>query len=58
MLYFSKTDSGAILNRFSQDLQLIDMELPVAAINAFVSKSSSKILIVYQASVGGGGSYL
>ena len=41
MLYFSKTDSGAILNRFSQDLQLIDMELPVAAINTFVSKSSS-----------------
>jgi hypothetical protein len=39
MLYFSTTDSGAILNRFSQDLQLIDMELPVAAINAFVSKS-------------------
>ncbi|KAB8210491.1 P-loop containing nucleoside triphosphate hydrolase protein [Aspergillus parasiticus] len=37
MLYFSKTDSGAILNRFSQDLQLIDMELPVAAINAFVT---------------------
>ncbi|KAE8374500.1 P-loop containing nucleoside triphosphate hydrolase protein [Aspergillus bertholletiae] len=37
MLYFSQTDSGAILNRFSQDLQLIDMELPVAAINAFVT---------------------
>ncbi|KAE8411413.1 P-loop containing nucleoside triphosphate hydrolase protein [Aspergillus pseudocaelatus] len=37
MLYFSKTDSGAILNRFSQDLQLIDMELPVAAINTFVT---------------------
>ncbi|KAJ5794165.1 hypothetical protein N7457_000764 [Penicillium paradoxum] len=33
MLFFSSTDSGAILNRFSQDLQLIDMELPIAAIN-------------------------
>ncbi|PWY81946.1 P-loop containing nucleoside triphosphate hydrolase protein [Aspergillus heteromorphus CBS 117.55] len=37
MLFFSKTDSGAILNRFSQDLQLIDMELPVAAINTFAT---------------------
>jgi ABC-type multidrug transport system fused ATPase/permease subunit len=33
MLFFSSTDSGAILNRFSQDLMLIDMELPIAAIN-------------------------
>lgn len=38
MLFFSKTDSGAILNRFSQDLQLIDMELPIAAINTFASR--------------------
>ncbi|KAL3460707.1 P-loop containing nucleoside triphosphate hydrolase protein [Aspergillus heterothallicus] len=35
MLFFSITDSGSILNRFSQDLQLIDMELPIAAINTF-----------------------
>ncbi|KAL3488090.1 P-loop containing nucleoside triphosphate hydrolase protein [Aspergillus germanicus] len=35
MLFFSVTDSGSILNRFSQDLQLIDMELPIAAINTF-----------------------
>lgn len=37
MLFFSSTDTGVILNRFSQDLQLIDMELPVAAINTFVT---------------------
>ncbi|KAL2826233.1 P-loop containing nucleoside triphosphate hydrolase protein [Aspergillus cavernicola] len=33
MRFLSITDSGSILNRFSQDLQLIDMELPIAAIN-------------------------
>ncbi|KAL4782982.1 P-loop containing nucleoside triphosphate hydrolase protein [Aspergillus varians] len=37
MLFFSATDSGSILNRFSQDLQLIDMELPIAAINTFAT---------------------
>ncbi|KAJ6021906.1 ABC transporter integral membrane type 1 [Penicillium herquei] len=31
--FFQKTDSGAIMNRFSQDMQLIDFELPVTALN-------------------------
>ena len=38
MSFFVKTDSGVTLNRFSQDLQLIDMELPTAALNTFASK--------------------
>ncbi|KAI1763558.1 putative ABC transporter [Hypoxylon sp. FL1150] len=28
--YFSKTESGSILNRFSQDIQLVDKQLPSA----------------------------
>lgn len=35
MSFFSATDTGITLNRFSQDLQLIDMELPVSALNFF-----------------------
>jgi hypothetical protein len=38
MRFLSTTDSGSILNRFSQDLQLIDMELPIAAINVVASE--------------------
>ncbi|KAH6855473.1 ABC transporter [Chaetomium sp. MPI-CAGE-AT-0009] len=37
MSFFVKTDSGVTLNRFSQDLQLIDMELPTAALNTFAT---------------------
>lgn len=36
--FFASTDTGVTLNRFSQDLQLIDMELPVAALNTIASK--------------------
>lgn len=38
MSFFSTTDTGVTINRFSQDLMLIDMELPVAALNTFASK--------------------
>jgi hypothetical protein len=37
MSFFTNTDSGVTMNRFSQDLQLIDMELPIAALNTFAS---------------------
>lgn len=31
--FFAVTDTGAIINRFSQDIQLIDAELPIAFLN-------------------------
>ena len=37
MSFFATTDTGVTLNRFSQDLQLIDMELPVTALNTFAT---------------------
>nr|WOF01069.1 canalicular multispecific organic anion transporter 1 [Corynespora cassiicola] len=37
MSFFASTDTGVTLNRFSQDLQLIDMELPVSALNTFAT---------------------
>ena len=33
MSFFATTDTGITVNRFSQDLQLIDMDLPLAALN-------------------------
>ena len=37
MSFFSTVDTGVTLNRFSQDLQLIDMDLPLSALNFFVT---------------------
>lgn len=37
MSYFTTTDTGVTLNRFSQDLQLIDMDLPLSALNVFAA---------------------
>lgn len=45
MSFFAHTDSGVTLNRFSQDLQLIDMELPIAALNTFASIYTSNFHI-------------
>jgi ATP-binding cassette subfamily C (CFTR/MRP) protein 1 len=38
MSFFSTVDTGVTLNRFSQDLMLIDMELPITALNTFASQ--------------------
>ncbi|KAF2842938.1 hypothetical protein M501DRAFT_1005649 [Patellaria atrata CBS 101060] len=35
--FFATTDTGITINRFSQDLQLIDMELPISALNTFAT---------------------
>ena len=35
--FFATTDTGVTLNRFSQDLQLIDMDLPISALNFFAA---------------------
>ncbi|KAI4279834.1 MAG: hypothetical protein L6R38_004935, partial [Xanthoria sp. 2 TBL-2021] len=37
MSFFATTDTGITLNRFSQDLQLIDMDLPISALNFFTT---------------------
>ncbi|RSL77560.1 hypothetical protein CEP52_017706 [Fusarium oligoseptatum] len=35
--FFAATDAGVTINRFSQDLQLIDMDLPLSALNTFAT---------------------
>ena len=35
--FFATTDIGTTINRFSQDLQLIDMDLPLSALNFFAA---------------------
>nr|AMM63163.1 AniL [Aspergillus nidulans NRRL 8112] len=50
LVFFSKTDSGEISNHFSQDLELIDMELPRALIGAVIALIlciSAMAVIVY-----------
>ncbi|GJN68101.1 hypothetical protein PLICBS_002144 [Purpureocillium lilacinum] len=39
MMFHSTTDTGITVNRFSQDLQLIDMELPSAALGVVMALS-------------------
>ncbi|OAA36246.1 ABC transporter, transmembrane domain, type 1 [Metarhizium rileyi] len=46
--FFSTTDSGEILNRFSQDMELIDMELPSTMINysSTAFTCAAKVIII------------
>jgi ABC-type multidrug transport system fused ATPase/permease subunit len=41
--FFTKTDTGVITNLFSQDLNLIDTELPEATLNTLICVSLSSI---------------
>ncbi|KAH8903310.1 ABC transporter [Coniochaeta sp. PMI_546] len=41
--YFSTTDTGVILNRFSQDIQLVDRQLPPAVLS--ISNQVFKLLV-------------
>jgi ATP-binding cassette subfamily C (CFTR/MRP) protein 1 len=43
--FFDKTDSGVILNRFSQDMSLIDGQLPSAAVLFLFGEVQPKILL-------------
>jgi hypothetical protein len=40
MSFFARTDTGSIVNRFSQDLELVDMLLPVYAVNFIIGKTT------------------
>lgn len=49
--FFTTTDTGTTINRFSQDLQLIDMELPVSALNTFASMCLFSVLTWFMVSI-------
>jgi ATP-binding cassette, subfamily C (CFTR/MRP), member 1 len=56
LFFFSTTDSGTITNRFSQDMQLIDMQLPIGLINltfsVFVATGQIILIITSSPRVG------
>ncbi|KAJ8063871.1 hypothetical protein OCU04_007725 [Sclerotinia nivalis] len=49
--YFSRTDNGSILNRFSQDIQLIDKKLPSAlqTVVTQIFKLSMQVMLLFVA---------
>ncbi|KAI0886932.1 ABC transporter [Annulohypoxylon maeteangense] len=44
--FFASTDSGELLNRFSQDMELVDMELPLVMVNYTSTAVSIVIKVV------------
>ncbi|KAI2629542.1 hypothetical protein GGR54DRAFT_585549 [Hypoxylon sp. NC1633] len=49
LLYFSKADNGSILNRFSQDLELVNKRLPpdVQTIGVQIFKLSVEAILLF-----------
>ncbi|KAJ5939096.1 ABC transporter [Penicillium verhagenii] len=54
--FFTVTDNGELLNRFSEDMELIDMDLPTTALNytstAFTVLAQVTIMAVFSRSLG------
>ncbi|PWY72279.1 putative multidrug resistance-associated protein [Aspergillus heteromorphus CBS 117.55] len=48
MSFFQTTDTGSVTNRFSQDMDLIDMNLPICVMNTFGNGTSTimKLIII------------
>ncbi|KAJ5765966.1 uncharacterized protein N7511_003582 [Penicillium nucicola] len=44
--FFQKVDAGLTTNRFSQDIELIDMSLPIQAINTYLGFSNCCVQLV------------
>ncbi|KAF7716519.1 Uncharacterized protein PECH_005196 [Penicillium ucsense] len=44
--FFQRTDAGLTTNRFSQDLELIDMDLPIEAINVLASFGECSVQLI------------
>ncbi|KAI1405376.1 putative ABC transporter [Hypoxylon fuscum] len=49
--YFAKTDNGSILNRFSQDIQLVDRKLPlvVSSVSVQIFKLLAQTVLLFTA---------
>jgi ATP-binding cassette subfamily C (CFTR/MRP) protein 1 len=45
MSYFESMDTSILLNRFSQDMTLIDMQLPLSTFGCIISKSDHPVSV-------------
>ncbi|PWY66113.1 putative multidrug resistance-associated protein [Aspergillus heteromorphus CBS 117.55] len=50
--FFQQTDTGSIVNRFSQDMELIDFSLPIMALNVAEGVSSGVVSIIILCVIG------